>query len=272
MKVIYPHNRMFNDVVFEGRNKSYGAYFLRHMYSRNMVLAIFFSIGIFFLVVNVPEVIRLLKGYLPEVSVDTDVTQVFLTPPPTEVFVRAPEAHKPQRKNPGPKGENSATPTIVAENLDDIVAEPTTNIDSQSIETGSENREGNNGEIVGGGQEEVSRSFIEGNQEITPETFLFVEQMPEFKDGYPGLIQYLQKNLKYPVVARENGISGKVIIQFIVTPEGKIKDAKVVRGIGGGCDQEAMRVVMSMPDWKPGRHNGHAVPVRFTLPISFQLK
>ena len=272
MKVIYPHNRMFNDVVFEGRNKSYGAYFLRHMYSRNMVLAIFFSIGIFFLVVNVPEVIRLLKGYLPVAPVEIDTTQVFLTPPPTEVYVSSPEAQKPQRQNPDPKENINVTPTIVPENSEGIEAEPTTNIDSQSIESGSENGEGNNVAIVGGQEEEGSRSVTEGDRENTSETFLFVEQMPEFNNGYPGLLQYLQKNLKYPVVARQNGISGKVIIQFIVTAEGKIKDAKVIRGIGGGCDQEAMRVVMSMPDWKPGRHNGHAVPVRFTLPISFELK
>lgn len=236
-----------------------------------MVLAIFFSIGIFFLFVNIPEAIRLLKGYLPEASVEVDTTQVFLAPPPNDAFVRTPDAIKPQLEKPSPKKSNSAIPTVVDDNFPDNEMEPTSDVDPQSSETGSENNEGNVGAFVGG-QEESSGSIAEVDRGNTSEPFSFVEQMPEFKDGYSGLIQYLQKNLKYPVVARENSISGKVIIQFVVTAEGKIKDARVVRGIGGGCDQEAMRVVMSMPDWKPGRHNGHAVPVTFTLPISFELK
>ena len=80
------------------------------------------------------------------------------------------------------------------------------------------------------------------------------------------------REIKYPAIARENGISGQVIVQFVVSKDGDIKNAKVMRGIGGGCNEEALRVVNEMPRWKPGKHNGRAVPVTFTLPIKFVLQ
>jgi protein TonB len=83
---------------------------------------------------------------------------------------------------------------------------------------------------------------------------------------------YLSKNIKYPKQANENGVQGRVVLQFVVNEDGDISDIKVVRGIGSGCDQEAMRVVNSMPKWKPGKQNGKAVKVSFSLPILFELE
>ena len=83
---------------------------------------------------------------------------------------------------------------------------------------------------------------------------------------------YLAKNMKYPAVAQENNIQGRVIVKFVVNPDGSISDVTVVRGIGGGCDEEAKRVVQAAPKWKPGKQNGKAVPVYFTLPITFNLQ
>jgi periplasmic protein TonB len=96
--------------------------------------------------------------------------------------------------------------------------------------------------------------------------------MPSFPNGINALYKYLNDKLRYPSVARENGIDGTVTLRFVVTETGKIEKIEVVRGIGGGCDEEAIRVVKSMPDWSPGKHQGKAVPVRFTLPIKFTLK
>jgi TonB family protein len=101
------------------------------------------------------------------------------------------------------------------------------------------------------------------------EPFAYVEQMPTFPDGTEAMYKYIYENIKYPAIAGENGISGQVIIQFVVSKEGDLQKAKVVRGIGGGCNEEALRVVNSMPKWKPGKHNGQNVPVTFTLPIKF---
>ncbi|MFN8164636.1 MAG: energy transducer TonB [Bacteroidia bacterium] len=82
--------------------------------------------------------------------------------------------------------------------------------------------------------------------------FTVVEEMPVFPGGDDKLLQYISSNIKYPQMAKENGITGRVFVQFVVGKDGKVHDAKIVRGIGGGCDEEALRVVRSLPDWKPG--------------------
>jgi protein TonB len=104
------------------------------------------------------------------------------------------------------------------------------------------------------------------------EIFEFVEQMPEFPGGDDALSAYLSKNIKYPKQANEQGISGRVVINFVVNENGDIADVKVARGIGCGCDEEAMRVVRSMPNWRPGKQNGKAVRVSYSLPITFELE
>ncbi|MGI9191967.1 MAG: TonB family protein [Chitinophagaceae bacterium] len=114
-------------------------------------------------------------------------------------------------------------------------------------------------------------------KETTPktvgtETFTMVEQMPEFPGGNEAMMKFLSNELRYPNEARDKNISGKVIVKFVVDKEGKIQDATIVRGIGAGCDEEALRVVRKMPRWKPGYQNGKAVNVFFHLPVSFVLK
>ena len=98
-----------------------------------------------------------------------------------------------------------------------------------------------------------------------------VEQYPEFPGGYSALTEWIDDNLKFPVEAAMDGIEGRVIVQFIVRPTGKIVDAKVVRGIAPSLDKEALRLINIMPNWIPGRQKGKAVNVRYTLPITFKL-
>lgn len=98
-----------------------------------------------------------------------------------------------------------------------------------------------------------------------------VEQYPEFPGGYSALTEWIDDNLKYPVEAAMDGIEGRVIVQFIIRPTGKIIDAKVVRGIAPSLDKEALRLINIMPNWIPGRQKGKAVNVRYTLPITFKL-
>ena len=104
------------------------------------------------------------------------------------------------------------------------------------------------------------------------EVFQIVEEAPEFPGGEKAMFAFINKNIRYPEIARENGIEGKVYIRFIVSKDGSIRDVKVLRGIGSGCDEEAMRVVKRMPNWKPGKQRGKAVSVMFNLPFSFKLK
>lgn len=96
--------------------------------------------------------------------------------------------------------------------------------------------------------------------------------MPDFPGGDPALMEYLRQNLRYPTPAQNAGIQGTVWVEFVVGKGGSIEDVHVLRGIGGGCDEEALRVVNQMPDWTPGKQRGFPVKVRFQLPITYTLK
>ena len=96
--------------------------------------------------------------------------------------------------------------------------------------------------------------------------------MPSFPGGMGALMQYLSSHIKYPVVAEENGIQGRVVCTFVVERDGSITDVKVVRGVDSSLDKEAVRVVKSMPRWIPGKQNGSAVRVKYTLPVTFKLQ
>ena len=103
------------------------------------------------------------------------------------------------------------------------------------------------------------------------EVYSIVETMPSFPGGQNALVAYIQKNLNYPQSARENGIQGRVYVNFVVEKDGSISNVKVNRGIGGGCDEEAVRVVKAMPKWIPGVQNGQTVRVSYMMPIVFKL-
>jgi periplasmic protein TonB len=107
---------------------------------------------------------------------------------------------------------------------------------------------------------------------VVEQIFTIVEQNPEFPDGQKAMFSWLSSNIKYPPIARENGIEGTVYVGFVVNTDGSIVDVIVKRGIGGGCNEEAVRVVQQMPNWKPGRQQGRPVRVAFTLPIKFKLE
>jgi protein TonB len=107
---------------------------------------------------------------------------------------------------------------------------------------------------------------------VEEEIFTIVENMPEFPGGTEALFKYLGKNIKYPAMAKDAGIKGKVYVTFVVDKDGSIADVRVLRGIGGGCDEEAIRVVGGMPKWAPGKQRGKAVRVQYNLPINFILK
>ena len=103
--------------------------------------------------------------------------------------------------------------------------------------------------------------------------FEIVEEAPEFiNGGMAGLMQYLSKNIKYPTIAQENGTQGRVVVQFVVYRDGSIVDAKVMRGVDPYLDKEALRVINSMPKWKPGKQRGKPVRCRYTVPVMFRLQ
>jgi protein TonB len=99
-----------------------------------------------------------------------------------------------------------------------------------------------------------------------------VEESPSFPGGEEARIRFLQENIEYPQMARESGIQGTVYMTFVVEPSGSVSAVRVLRGIGGGCDEEAIRVIQKMPKWNPGKQRGKPVRVQFTMPIKFTLQ
>ncbi|MBQ8703539.1 MAG: energy transducer TonB [Bacteroidales bacterium] len=112
----------------------------------------------------------------------------------------------------------------------------------------------------------------EEEEEEDVQIFTVVENDPEFPGGMEALYKYLRDNIKYPQLARDNNITGKVYVTFVVERDGSIANPRVLKDIGGGCGQEAIRVVKSMPKWSPGKQRGKAVRVQFNLPVSFNLQ
>lgn len=114
---------------------------------------------------------------------------------------------------------------------------------------------------------------VEEELPVEDEIFEVVEDKPEFSDGgAAGLMRYLSTNIKYPTIPQENGVQGKVTVQFVVNKDGSIVDVKVLRGVDPYLDREALRVISSMPKWKPGKQRGVPVRCKFTVPVTFKLK
>ncbi|HNV95086.1 MAG TPA: energy transducer TonB [Bacteroidales bacterium] len=109
----------------------------------------------------------------------------------------------------------------------------------------------------------------EENEEVV--NFYVIEEKPEFPGGEAAMFQWIAKNVKYPEIAKENGVQGKVFVQFVIGKEGKVTDVQVVRGVDPSLDKEAVRIIQSMPAWKPGKQRGKPVKVSFQLPINFKL-
>jgi protein TonB len=265
MKTEQTTSSSWEDIVFENRNKAYGAYLIRNVYGKHVALASLIALIIVAFVLAFPTIAKLLKG--EEEQVVTEMKTVKYTdlaaPPPIDKNTPPP----PKLDVPPPvKTIIKFLPPKVTEK--EIVEEekmPTIE-EIKENDTGAENIEGT-GEVI----------FDEPVEEVVKEEadedaiFTVVEQQAEFPGGFEALGKFLSKNMKYPAVARRMGVEGSVFVSFVIDKEGKISDLQVIKGISAECDKEAMRVIQLMPPWKPGKQNGKAVRCRFVLPIKFKL-
>lgn len=122
-------------------------------------------------------------------------------------------------------------------------------------------------------EEEVVEEIVfeESEEEVADEIFTIVEKQPEFEGGQTAFMKFLQKNVVYPKTARKMGVEGRVFVQFVVGVDGSIDQVEVLKGLGAGCDEEAIRVISKSPNWKPGKQRGKPVRVRIVIPLMFQL-
>jgi protein TonB len=240
--------------------------------TRGMVIGILF----FLLAVCSPYIARMVSGWLPEEKEELVMKEVTLAEPPP-LDPKKPPPPEPPKVQPVPiKDQIKFVPPIVKKDEEVEVEEAPPTIDSlEKVNIAEVTMKGDpdQGQDLSLLEEELPpAAAVEEVPEEPEKPFVVVEQMPQFPDGEKALLQYLANNIKYPPMARENGIQGAVVIRFIVTKTGTLENIQVVRGIGGGCDEEAARVVKAMPKWKPGKQGGREVPVQFTLPIRFTLK
>ena len=138
-------------------------------------------------------------------------------------------------------------------------------VETQDIEI---NAEVEQNEVI----EEYVPVEVEEEEVVEQEIFQIVEEMPSFPGGEAELLKYVATHIKYPQIARETGIQGRVFVGFVVEPDGSVSNVKILRGIGGGCDEEAVRVIKSLPKWKPGKQRGKAVRVSYQIPVLFKLQ
>lgn len=247
------------ELVFANRNKEYGAYQIRKKYEKRVVKAMLIALSGIALAVAIP----ILVNYLSKVNFgkkDKMVEEITLAePPPIDKTAPPPPPVIP----PPPVQQTiKFTPPIVVKD-EEVEEPPPTQEETKEVQVSTETHEGEKNAV-----ELPPETPVEDEGKI----FTIVEEMPSFPGGEEKMLEYVAKNIKYPAIARENGITGRVYVNFYIDKDGKVQSAKVVRGIGGGCDEEALRVVRMMPQWKPGKQNGRAVNVNYNLPINFTLK
>jgi periplasmic protein TonB len=256
-----PVNPDRRDMVFEGRNKEYGGYEIRSKYEKYAFLALVISVLAIGLAFTIPMVLNYLSrvDFGNEVKVTEGIT--LEEPPPIDKATPPPPPVIP----PPPVQQTiKFTPPKVVKD-EEVQEPPPTQEEVKETTVSTVTQEGEKLEDV------IPESPVVGDPD-EGKIFTVVEEMPSFPGGEEKLFEYLQKNIKYPAIARENGITGRVYVTFVVDKEGKIRDSKVLRGIGGGCDEEALRVIRAMPEWKPGKQNGRSVQVQYNLPVNFTLK
>lgn len=269
----------FLDILFDGRNKDYGAYDLRRSEDKRVRNAIIGTTSIALVIIGGYVLSNKLMAADMHTRKEVVVTptplrpieipeEKPLTPPPPPVTTPPPPAVSSIRMT---------SPPIITD--DDLVRieDEVPKIDSIGNKSiGVANIQGDD---VNGIDNPFENGLKGGNNvieapkaEVRTEPFVFVEIMPSFPGGEEALSRFLQKNVRYPRMAQETGIEGRVFVQFVIDPEGKVSEVQTVGAHkGGGLEEEAIRVVKLMPNWKPGRQSGRAVSVRYNLPIGFTL-
>jgi protein TonB len=263
------------DIIFTDRNKAYGAYQLRRSYTNYLMRA--FGFGLLFLVLlfSLPRIIGAVTELVKAKPVEVEIE---MGAPPDLTPEQAPPPPPPPPTPPPPTRTTvQFVPPIIKKDEEVAEEEPKKDIE-ELIET----------------KADVGKADVKGNDDAAPQDFdnpkeleavepvkvvedkvyetFDIQKMPSFPGGEGELAKFLQENINYPAIARENNIQGTAALSFVVGKDGTITNVQILKDPGGGCGKEAIRVVQSMPKWQPGEANGNPVKVKFTLPVRFRLQ
>src|SRR4030042_188316 len=249
---------VFDDIVFEYRNKEYGAFRLRKNYNRNVIIALFIGVIIMAAAIITPYLnAKALESRQKRAERQVNI-QMDNLDTPNETVAPPPPPPPPQDV----VQQARYVPPIVVDSIKPEEAVKLMTADDAQLEVQNEEVV----EYVEPVKEEVQE------EEAEPEPFVVVEEMPMFPGGDVALLQYIAEHTNYPEVAKENNIQGRVIVRFCVTSKGGVNQVSILKGVDPELDTEAVRVVNSLPAFKPGKQGGKPVPVWYMVPITFTLK
>lgn len=251
-----------DEVVFENRNKMYGAYDLRKTYEERLTLSAMASVSFFMLLLSSFFIFQSKPEIPPILAQPVDGTCT-LTPPP--LFIET-----PQQMFQDPVATAKVTPDIVKHEVksDD---QPKPVKDPSPLQGNGDGT----GQGVPGGTGTEPFTGIEKPQIVLPDPEPKITEFIDYFDKapvFPGYESYLQNHIKYPEYAIVNNIQGVIYVMVKINAMGEVVNAEVIKGIGGGCDQEAIRVIKNMPAWQPGLQNGKPVPVKCVLRVKMLLQ
>ncbi len=271
----------WTDIIFEGKNKAYGAYKLRRNTPKRNILSIIVIALLAALFIGIYVAKTAYDKYQAAHQKNEQVTELsVLNQPKKEAKVERKQVQIPEKKQevikevkssikftaPVIKKDNEVKPEDQMKTQDELM-KTTTAIGALDVKGNSDN-----GEVLKVTQRVADEPVKVEKPEVENKVFDVVEQMPSFPGGQGALMKYLSENIKYPVVAQENGVQGRVVVSFVVERDGSITDVNVVRSVDPSLDREATRVVKAMPKWIPGKQNGSAVRVKYNVPVSFRLQ
>lgn len=267
----------WTDLVFEGRNQSYGAYKLRKGTAKRNVWALII-VGLAAALLYLGLQLQKMAEANKKVENTQAVELAKLNTEKKEAKVEKKEIIKQEPEKVVEQVKSSVKFTAPIIKKDSEVKEEDEikldEVQKSDKAVGAFTVEGN--DEVGGAVLKAKEDIAapEPPKHVVEETKIFtvVEQMPMYPGGEAALMGYLRDNIKYPTVAAENGVQGRVVVGFVVERDGSITDVNILRGVDPSLDREAMRVVKSMPRWNPGKQNGSAVRVKYQVPVSFRLQ
>lgn len=253
-----------NEILFENKNRSYGAYAIRAAYGST----VFKSLGI-------TSSMILGTAWLLSVWMAKEIVVILppvADPPPVVEYTVNVELDKPKPKtqddSPGQPPQRSGGASTSYE-IRDHAADSNSVVNDSLSDPGPNVTTGTSNDPAPGTPAVNGTGNTSGDAQASDAPFVIYDEAPVFPGG---LQQFWAKNLRYPTEAREAGVEGKVAINFVLDENGKIISCKVIKKLGFGCDEEVLRVVKLMPDWKPGKINGKAIKISFNQAVEFKLK
>jgi protein TonB len=235
---------------------------IRAQQEKRLLIAFVGSICLIGLLALLPFCIRLLntEAIKPALTDDSGEYRLF------DPFVPPPAPQADPAPKPKPSGASPSFSNLVVRDLDSIPDTP----GQQKLSLNGPADDGNKNDSLPGDDTPVTGGWT--NAKAEAKEWTYVEEMPVFPGGDAALLRFLQENLRYPADALRKGIEGTVYVGFVINREGKVEKITVRNPIGGGLEEEAIRVVSEMPEWKPGRQNGQTVNVQYGVPVRFRIR